>query len=104
MADIDLQSLSKDELVALQKNVAKAISNFDERVKAEAMAKLEATAKEFGFSLSELTGGKKAGKPANPPKYRNPADPTKTWTGRGRQPAWIKEALTAGKDLAELAI
>lgn len=103
MADIDLQKMSKEELVALQKDVSKAISNFDERIKAEALAKLEATAKEMGFSLSDLTGGKKAGK-VNPPKYRNPDDATKTWTGRGRQPQWIKDALAAGKDLEELAI
>jgi len=103
MAVIDLQKMSKEELVDLQKDVTKAIASFDERVKAEALAKLEATAKEMGFSLSDLTGGKKAGK-VNPPKYRNPEDPTKTWTGRGRQPAWIKEALSAGKNLDDLAI
>lgn len=22
-------------------------------------------------------------------KYRNPADPTQTWTGRGKKPAWM---------------
>lgn len=103
MADIDLLSMSKDELVTLQKDVTKAISNFEERTKAEALAKLEATAKEFGFSLGELTGAKKGGK-ANPPKYRNPADPTKTWTGRGRQPQWIKDALADGKALEDMAI
>lgn len=25
-------------------------------------------------------------------KYRNPADPTQTWTGRGKKPAWMAEA------------
>ena len=24
------------------------------------------------------------------PKYRNPADPEKTWTGRGKPPLWLK--------------
>ena len=103
MADFDLQSMNKEELQALQKNVAKAISGFDERMKAEALAKAEAAVKEFGYSLADLTGGKRGGK-MNPPKYRNPADPSKTWTGRGRQPQWIKDALAAGKDLSEMAI
>jgi DNA-binding protein H-NS len=25
------------------------------------------------------------------PKYRNPSDPEKTWTGRGKPPRWLKE-------------
>ncbi len=28
-----------------------------------------------------------------PPKYRNPDNPGETWTGRGRQPKWVEEAL-----------
>jgi len=24
------------------------------------------------------------------PKYRNPKDPARTWTGRGKTPAWIQ--------------
>lgn len=32
---------------------------------------------------------KKRGKSTLPPKYRNPDDPTQTWTGRGKPPAWI---------------
>ena len=38
------------------------------------------------------------------PKYRNPADRTQTWTGRGRQPAWVQDALRKGKTLEQLAI
>ncbi|MCB1766993.1 MAG: H-NS histone family protein, partial [Candidatus Competibacteraceae bacterium] len=26
------------------------------------------------------------------PKYRNPADPDQTWTGRGKMPNWLKDA------------
>lgn len=26
------------------------------------------------------------------PKYRNPNDPSQTWTGRGKPPLWIKDA------------
>ncbi len=31
--------------------------------------------------------------PAVVPKYRIPADPAETWSGRGRQPAWVKRPL-----------
>ena len=30
------------------------------------------------------------GRSAVAPKYRNPADPSQTWSGRGRPPTWIE--------------
>lgn len=42
-------------------------------------------------TTSKLAGRKVA------PKYRNPADKTQTWTGRGRMPAWAAELSEAGK-------
>ncbi len=39
-----------------------------------------------------------------PPKYRNPNDPTQTWTGRGRQPKWVSELLNQGYTLEQLKI
>ena len=103
MTNIDLSAMSKADLQKLQKDVAKAIETFDDRARQEALSALEAQAKEMGFSLSELTGAKKS-KTVNPPKYRNPANPDQTWTGRGRQPAWIKAAIDAGADITEFAI
>lgn len=38
------------------------------------------------------------------PKYRNPDDTSQTWAGRGRQPAWVRNALRKGKTLEQLAI
>ncbi|MCC6135011.1 MAG: H-NS histone family protein [Candidatus Contendobacter sp.] len=26
------------------------------------------------------------------PKYRNPANPEQTWTGRGKKPGWLRDA------------
>ncbi len=104
--------MSLGELKSLEKKVGKAISKFEEREKKKALAALEQKAKEMGFSLEELTGaeatkgrrgkGKPRGKVA--PKYANPADPSQTWTGRGRRPAWVTEALQAGKSLDDLSI
>jgi DNA-binding protein H-NS len=31
------------------------------------------------------------------PKYRNPANPEQTWTGRGVSPAWVQALKTEGK-------
>ena len=56
MADYDLEALSLGELKKMQKDVAKAISTYQDRQKAEARAKVEALARELGYSLAELLG------------------------------------------------
>jgi len=38
------------------------------------------------------------------PKYRNPADESQTWTGRGREPLWIKDLVEKGAQLNDLLI
>lgn len=107
MAQVDLQNMSLDELKRLQKDVAKAIDDYEARKKREALAAVEAKASEMGFTLAELTGetpSKKGGKPKLPPKYQHPENPALTWSGRGRKPDWIKEGLEAGKSLDDFLI
>lgn len=99
---MNLEKLSRAELVKLRAEVDGALESLDLRRKAEARTAAEAIAREHGFNLADLLGAEKAGKKKgqkNPAKYRNPANPAQTWTGRGRQPAWIKEALAANKSL-----
>lgn len=43
-------------------------------------------------------------KPSGKPKYRNPANPEQTWTGRGKKPGWLKQALESGAKLEDFAI
>lgn len=100
---VDLDSMSRDELLALKKNVDKALASFEKRQREAALAAAQKAAQEHGFSLDEILGKKSQGK-ASVPKYRNPADPNQTWTGRGRQPIWFKTAIESGLDPKELEI
>ena len=100
---IDLESLSKDDLKQLKTDVDKALKTIDARRKAEAKKASEHAAKEYGFSLDELLGGSGKGS-KSAPKYANPADRSQTWTGRGRKPNWVLEALNAGKSLDDMKI
>lgn len=105
MADFNLEALSLKELRQLQKDLAKAISTYEDRHKAEARAKLDAIAKEMGYSLAELIGAE--GKTTRAPavaKYRHPENSALTWSGRGRKPLWFADHVNAGKDPAELAV
>ncbi|MCD9098031.1 H-NS histone family protein [Luteimonas fraxinea] len=67
--------------------------------------KLEAAAAESGYSVAELFGAgarpassppKKSGSQAGAKvaaKYRNPAAPDQTWSGRGLKPIWLRDAM-----------
>ena len=35
-------------------------------------------------------------------KYRNPAEPAETWSGRGKRPKWVVAQLKSGKTLDDL--
>jgi DNA-binding protein H-NS len=106
MAHINLDTFSLSELKSLQKEVAKAIDEFSSRKKLEAMVALEERANELGFSLAELTGAKKTRKSSASvgAKYRHPESAAITWSGRGRQPGWFKDAVQAGKKPESMAV
>jgi DNA-binding protein H-NS len=99
---INLEKMSLEDLKALQKEVEAAIKGFEKRKKKEALVAAQKAAQEHGFSLDEILSEKSGSKGL--PKYANPADPDQTWTGRGRQPTWVKDALAKGKSLEDLAL
>ena len=117
----DLKSLSRKDLVKLRTNIDKALGRLDEADRKAALAAAEKAAQAHGYSLADLTAGKpaKAEKPVAPkkasaanddgrakvaPKYRNPADASQTWSGRGRAPKWVEAHLAAGGTKDQLAI
>lgn len=101
--ELDLEKLSLRELRDIRNKLDKAISTYEDRRKREALAAAETAAREFGFSLADLAEAK-ANRSKVAPKYANPADPEATWTGRGRKPRWVVDALDAGRKLEDLEI
>ena len=104
-AKVNLGKMSLEELKALAKDVKKAIASYQDRQRAEALKEVQAVAKKHGMSVDELLGKKgKRKKSKVAPKYRNPANPSETWSGRGRQPQWFKDATKGGKSAKALEI
>jgi DNA-binding protein H-NS len=59
----------------------------------------------MGLPLKELIGsGVRAKSGPVAVKYQNPENLSEQWTGRGRQPTWIKQAVESGKNLDDLRI
>ena len=104
-SEMDLDTLSLKDLKALQKDVETAIANFRDRERRKALAEVEAFMRERGLTPSDLTElTKRKTRKSAVAKYANPADPSQTWSGRGRRPRWVDQALADGKGLADLAI
>ena len=103
-----LNKMSRAELEELRGEVDKAIVELRKTEKKDALAAAQKAAAEFGYSLEELTskkGGRGAAKGASAePKYMNPENPSQTWTGKGRQPNWFKDAVANGKSADDLLI
>ena len=101
--DLDLESMSVDQLWSLHEMIASELAR---KIKAE-KERLEQHLRELG--LSEADGSKIPAKPRRRypkvhPKYRNPERPTETWAGRGKQPRWLNAQLRSGKKLDDFKI
>ena len=103
--DINYNELTLEQLKEINKKSAAAIANFENRRKKDAIQKATEIAKAAGFaSLEDMMAAQPAKAGKTEPKYRHPENPDLTWTGRGRKPGWIAEALEAGKSLDDFAI
>lgn len=95
MRDSQLEKMSLKDLTSLQGKIEAAIEEKRVSERGEMRAKMEEMARASGFSVAELFGGRKMNGKKSAPKFRNPKDPSQTWTGRGRRPNWM---VAAGGD------
>jgi DNA-binding protein H-NS len=120
---IDVNKLSARELDQLINQAKKRRTTLSKRKTIAAVrSKLTQLARAEGYTIAELFGsnaaaprpakaasksaskskGKSTGKVA--PKYRNPADPSQTWAGRGQPPRWLAAELKSGKKVEDFLI
>jgi DNA-binding protein H-NS len=98
--------MSVDELWSLRELVSAALAR---KIQAET-AKLDQRLRQLSLSLAAVShNGKKTGRPRRPyprvyAKYRNPADPSETWAGRGKRPRWLSAQLKSGKQIDDFRI
>jgi len=97
---IDLSSMSSQELDALMLAAAEQKKRKLREKIGEVRRKVIALAKDEGYTIDELFG---SAKPSDgerkkvEPKYRNSANPSETWSGRGRRPRWMEALIATGK-------
>lgn len=125
---VDINRLSAKELNTLINQAKKRKLTLGKRKPVMTVRKkVIALARAEGFTMEELfgTGSGSAGSGATTatrgprksatkrsrkstgkvaPKYRNPANATETWTGRGKQPRWLAAETGKGRSLDEFVI
>ncbi len=107
---IDLDSLNPKQLNDLIAKAEQRKQNLQQEKSGKVRDKLIALAKAEGFTIEELFGLRRGRKTRGKskgivkPKYRNPANPAETWSGRGKRPRWFNAALAAGKKEKDLLI
>lgn len=92
----------------LDKQIEKALAE----EKADAIGQIKQVMQDYGITVEDLTAAPKRGRKAGTadagerkpvaPKYRDEAG--NTWTGRGKQPKWVADALAGGLTLEDLLI
>ncbi len=102
----DLNALSDTELQVFIENAEKTLKERQFSKRKEVIAQIKELAASIGVSVDIHEGEKKTdrkiGKVAA--RYRNPADASQTWTGRGLAPRWMQDLLASGRDKAEFEI
>jgi DNA-binding protein H-NS len=112
-----LDKMTKEDLAkereaakARLREIEKAEAEYDGRRLKELKAEIERMLAAEGYTLNDIVEGRNRAKRAPggaakaPAKYRHPENHSLTWSGRGRQPGWYKEALQAGKTPEDLAV
>ena len=109
---MDISKLSIKELQKLQAIIPAEIKSREAQEKQTVLKEMEELAAKRGYKLEELIGqaqgsasAKKSTtrKPAKI-KYRNPDQPSLTWTGRGKKPTWVTAWLNQGKSIEDLKV
>jgi DNA-binding protein H-NS len=101
---IDLSKLSLEELQSLARDIEVEVVSRREADRERVLNQMRELAGSLGMTLEEVVRGEKGNKGVSVPvKYRNPDNPVLTWSGRGKRPAWVNEALASGKSLEDLA-
>jgi DNA-binding protein H-NS len=112
MEKLDLEAMPLDDLWALHEQISTVLSKrilAEKRQLEDRLTQLNRGKIAEASAFLNVKTSKTKGKPRRPypqvfPKYQNPAEPSETWSGRGKQPRWLKSALKAGGTIEDFKI
>jgi DNA-binding protein H-NS len=103
MKGTNFDSMSIDELWTLQNEVAEVLAGRIADEKSILEKRLRQLTQRFQTVRPQGHHGRRP-YPRVVPKYRNPDEPSETWSGRGKQPRWLTTQLRSGKRIEDFLI
>ena len=104
MPSVDLTKFSPKDLKELSRSIEKEIKRRESADKKKVLTQMKELAASVGMTVEEILEANPQKKSKGQPKYRNPDNPEQTWTGRGKRPGWLNDALNSGIALEEMEI
>jgi DNA-binding protein H-NS len=102
---MDLSNLSAADLRNLLEQAKRELKKRETQDLQKAKDEIFAIAQRVGLPLKELIATNPRGKGGTvAARFRNPDDAAQQWTGRGRQPKWVKDWVDSGKSIDDLRI
>jgi DNA-binding protein H-NS len=107
---MDLSNMSLGDLRNLQEQIKQEMKKREHQEVQKAREQILAIAQSVGVPLKDLIASGRGAKAAAggtgsvAVRYRHPDDASQQWTGRGRQPKWVKEWVEGGKSLDQLRV
>jgi DNA-binding protein H-NS len=103
---MDLSNMSLGDLRNLQDQIKQEMKKREQSDMAKAREQILAIAQSVGMPLKDLiaTGGRGGKTGTVAVRFRNPDNASQQWTGRGRQPKWVKEWVEGGKSIDKLRV
>lgn len=98
----DLWALHEELLQILSARILKEKQQLEDRLEQLSQAHPSASVYELRSRRSGTIGRRFY--PKVHPKYQNPQRPEETWSGRGKQPRWLVEALSSGMKIEDFKI
>lgn len=101
------------DLNAARDIIAEATEAAEAKAIDDVRAEIQRLAASVGRSAEDIISAANAGKRSRAPKpdaaekvvkFRNTANADETWSGRGKRPRWLHEALASGASLEEFAV
>lgn len=102
---MDLSTMTLQELRKLEDNVRQELNSREREDLNKAREQIMAIAQQAGIPLKQLVLDglhPRAGKVVV--RYRHPDNAAEQWTGRGRQPRWVRQWVESGKSIDLLRV
>ena len=106
MINFNAEQYSDEDLREIGKIVEQELVDRKDRHRREIAQQIRELAATIGMTPDEVLSSEANPKKRSPiaPKYQDPDDLNRTWSGRGRKPTWVLEQLAAGKTMQDLEI